>query len=32
MNQYPGCSFTVESEPGRGTSVLLVYADNLGDA
>ena len=32
MNQYPGCSFTIESEPGRGTSVLLVYADNLGDA
>ncbi len=32
MNQYPGCSFTIESEPGRGTNVLLVYADNLGDA
>lgn len=30
MSQYPGCSITVESAPGQGTTVLLRYADNLG--
>ena len=29
MEQFPGCSMQVESEPGRGTTVLLIYADNL---
>lgn len=29
MGQFPGCSMQVESEPGRGTTVLLIYADNL---
>ena len=29
MQQFPGCSLQVESEPGRGTTVSLYYADNL---
>ncbi len=29
MEQFAGCSIQVESEPGRGTTVLLIYADNL---
>lgn len=31
MSQYPGCSVSVTSEPGRGTTVLLRYADHLGE-
>ena len=31
MSQYPGCSMSVISEPGRGTTVTLRYADNLGE-
>ena len=31
MGQYPGCSVSVVSEPGRGTTVLLRYQDNLGE-
>lgn len=30
MRQFPGCSFRVESEPGRGTTVTLIYSDSLG--
>ena len=30
MRQYPGCSVTVASEPGRGTTVTLIYSDSLG--
>ena len=30
MRQYPGCSVTVASEPGRGTNVTLIYSDSLG--
>jgi len=29
MEQFPGCSMQVESWPGRGTTVSLIYADNL---
>ena len=29
MEQFPGCSMEVTSEPGRGTTVSLIYADNL---
>ncbi len=29
MEQFPGCSMEVESEPGRGTTVSLIYANNL---
>lgn len=29
MEQFPGCSMQVTSEPGRGTTVTLIYADNL---
>lgn len=29
MEQFPGCSVRVESEPGRGTTVCLIYADSL---
>ncbi len=29
MEQYPGCSVRVESEPGRGTTVWLTYAGGL---
>jgi len=29
MEQFSGCSMEVESEPGRGTTVSLIYADNL---
>ena len=29
MEQFAGCSMEVESEPGRGTKVTLIYADNL---
>ncbi len=29
MEQFSGCSMQVESEPGRGTTVTLIYADNL---
>ncbi|MDD4312576.1 MAG: histidine kinase, partial [Eubacteriales bacterium] len=29
MEQFSGCSMQVESEPGRGTTVLLIYADDL---
>ena len=29
MEQFPGCSMEVQSEPGRGTSVTLIYADDL---
>ena len=31
MGQYPGCSVSVVSEPGHGTTVLLRYQDNLGE-
>ena len=30
MAQYPGCSLTVESHPGRGSTVTLRYAKDLG--
>ena len=29
MEQFPGCSMEVTSEPGHGTTVSLIYADNL---
>ena len=29
MEQFPGCSMEVTSQPGRGTEVLLYYAENL---
>ena len=29
MEQFPGCSMEVVSEPGHGTKVTLIYADNL---
>ena len=29
MEQFAGCSIHVESEPGRGTTVSLIYADSL---
>ena len=29
MEQFSGCSMQVESEPGRGTTVSLIYADSL---
>ncbi len=29
MEQFSGCSMQVESEPGCGTTVSLIYADNL---
>ena len=29
MEQFPGCSMQVASEPGRGTTVLLYYAEHL---
>jgi hypothetical protein len=29
MEQFPGCSMEVESEPGRGTTVDLIYDANL---
>ncbi len=29
MEQFPGCSMQVASEPGHGTTVTLIYADNL---
>lgn len=29
MEQFPGCSMQVESWPGCGTTVSLIYADNL---
>ncbi|MEN6340411.1 MAG: histidine kinase [Clostridiaceae bacterium] len=31
MNQYPGCTFDISSEPGRGTRVVLRYTDRLGE-
>ncbi len=31
MSQYPGCAIEVESEPGRGTRVVLRYSDSLGE-
>jgi len=30
MEQYPGCSVSVKSEPGRGTRVTLRYPRDLG--
>jgi len=30
MAQYPGCSLAVESQPGRGSTVTLRYAKDLG--
>ncbi len=30
MEQYPGCSLSVDSKPGRGTVVTLRYAEHLG--
>jgi len=32
MEQYPGCTVTVESAPGRGTRVTLRYSASLGGA
>ena len=29
MEQFPGCSMQVESWPGHGTTVTLIYAENL---
>jgi len=30
MRQHPGCFVSVESKPGRGTTVTLRYSDSLG--